>query len=80
MSIFLLVWILGEIADTLHDNGIVIFSVLQGNVGLQIHVISMIFFSTILWLRFYYSERSSKIMVEEESGAGSGSSSSNSLK
>ena len=53
MSIFLLVWILGEIADTLQDNGIVIFSVLQGNVGLQIHVISMIFFSTILWLRFY---------------------------
>jgi hypothetical protein len=80
MSIFLLVWILGEIADTLQDNGIVIFSVLQGNVGLQIHVISMIFFSTILWLRFYYSERSSKIMVEEESGAGSGNSSSNSLK
>lgn len=80
MSIFLVIWILGEIPDTLQDNGIVIFSVLQGNVGLEIHVISMIFFSTILWLRFYYSERSSKIMVEEESGAGSGNSSSTSLK
>jgi hypothetical protein len=76
MSIFLVVWILGEIGDTLQDNGIAIFSVLQGNVGLQIHVISMIFFSIILWLRFYYSERSSKMMVEEESGAGSGNSSS----
>ena len=77
MSIFLVVWILGEIGDTLQDNGIVIFSVLQGNVGLQIHVISMIFFSIILWLRFYYSERSSKMMVEEESG---GNSSRTSLK
>ena len=80
MSIFLVIWILGEIVDTLQDNGIVIFSVLQGNVGLQIHVISMIFFSIILWLRFYYSERSSKMIVEEESGAGSGNSSSTSLK
>jgi hypothetical protein len=80
MSIFLVVWILGEIGDTLQDNGIGIFSVLQGNIGLQIHVISMIFFSIILWLRFYYSERSSKMMVEEESGAGSGNSSSTSLK
>ena len=80
MSIFLVIWILGEIGDTLQDNGIVIFSVLQGNVGLQIHVISMIFFSIILWLRFYYSERGSKMMVEEESAAGSGNSSSTSLK
>lgn len=78
MSVFLVVWILGEIGDSLQVNGIVIFSVLQGNVGLEIHVISMILFSIMLWLRFYYSERSGKMMVEEELGAGSGNSGSSS--
>ncbi|MBV9176305.1 MAG: hypothetical protein JO297_04650 [Nitrososphaeraceae archaeon] len=53
---------------------------MKGNVGLQIHVISMSLFSIILWLRFYYSERSGKMMVEEESGVGSGNNSSTSLK
>ena len=49
----------------LHDNGIVVFSALQSDVGLGIHVVSMVFFSVMLWLRYYYSERSSKKMVED---------------
>ena len=79
MSVFLVVWILGEIGDSLRVSGIVIFSVLQGNVGLEIHVISMILFSIMLWLRFYYSERSGKMIVEKELGAGSDSSGRSSL-
>jgi hypothetical protein len=39
--------------------------VLQGNLGLEIHVVSMVFFSLMLWLRFYYSERSGKKMIED---------------
>jgi hypothetical protein len=80
MSVFLVVWILGEIGDSLQVNGIVIFPVLQGNVGLEIHALSMILFSIMLWLRFYYSERSGKMIVEEELGAGSGNSDNSSLK
>jgi hypothetical protein len=64
MSIFLVVWILGEIAGSLQDTGIIVFTALQGDIGLEIHVVSMVFFSIMLWFRFYYSERSGKKMIE----------------
>jgi hypothetical protein len=64
MSIFLVVWILGEIASNLQDSGIIVFTALQGDIGLEIHVVSMVFFSIMLWLRFYYSERSGNKMIE----------------
>jgi hypothetical protein len=64
MSIFLVVWILGEIAGSLQDNRIIVLTALQGDIGLEIHVVSMVFFSIMLWLRFYYSERSGKKMIE----------------
>jgi hypothetical protein len=64
MSIFLVVWILGEIAGSLQDSGIIVFIALQADIGLEIHVVSMVFFSIMLWLRFYYSERSGKKMIE----------------
>jgi hypothetical protein len=66
ISIFLVVWILGEIVGNLEDNGIMVFPALQGNIGLEIHVVSMVLFSLVLWLRFYYSERSGKKMIEDE--------------
>jgi hypothetical protein len=56
---------LGEIVGTLEDAGIIVFPALQENLGLEIHVISMVFFSSMLWLRFYYSERSGKKMIED---------------
>ncbi|HET7149269.1 MAG TPA: hypothetical protein VFI73_12305 [Candidatus Nitrosopolaris sp.] len=64
MSIFLVVWILGEIAGSLQDNRLIVFTALQGDIGLEIHVVSMVFLSIMLWLRFYYSERSGKKMIE----------------
>ena len=66
ISIFLVVWILGEIVGSLEDNGIIVFPALQGNIGLEIHVVSMVLFGLMLWLRFYYSERSGKNMIEDE--------------
>jgi hypothetical protein len=48
MSIFLVVWILGEIAGSLQDNRIIVFTALQGDIGLEIHVVSMVFFSIML--------------------------------
>ena len=53
-----------EIAASLQDSGIIIFAAVQRDIGLEIHVVSMIFFSIMLWLRFYYSERSGKRMIE----------------
>lgn len=64
ISIFIIIWILGEIAGILRDSGIISLSVLQGDVGLEIHVVSMFFFSMLLWVRFYYSQRSGRRMIE----------------
>ncbi len=71
MSIFIIIWILGEITDILQDNGIPVLSAQQGDVGLEIHAISMVFFSMMLWFRFYYSERSGKKMIEDVADASS---------
>jgi hypothetical protein len=64
MSLFLVVWVLGEIAGSLQVSGIIVFTALQGDIGLEMHFLSMVFFSIMLWLRFYYSERSGKNMIE----------------
>jgi len=64
ISIFIIIWILGEIAGILRDSGIISLSALQGDVGLEIHVVSMFFFSMLLWVRFYYSQRSGRRMIE----------------
>ena len=65
ISIFIIIWISGEISGILQDSGIIVFSPVQGDIGLEIHVVSMVFFSMMLWLRYYYSERSGKKMIED---------------
>ena len=64
ISIFIVVWILGELVNTLGENGIAIFSSLYEDIGLQVHLVSMILFTIMLWVRFYYSQRSRKKMVD----------------
>jgi hypothetical protein len=39
-------------------------SSLQGDIGLEIHVASLVFLSIMIWLRFYYSQRSGKRTIE----------------
>ena len=65
LSIFIIIWTLGDMVSILHDNGIVGFSALQSELGSGIHVVSMVFFSVMLWLRYYYSQRSSKKLIED---------------
>ena len=64
ISIFIIIWTLGEIASILRDNGMIVPSIIQGDIGLEIHVVSMFFFSIMLWLRFYYSKRSGRKIIE----------------
>jgi hypothetical protein len=61
ISIFMAVYILGEIIE---NNRIAIFSVLPPDIGPQIHVGSAIFFTIMIWFRFYYAEKRGKKMVE----------------
>ena len=80
ISIFIAVYILGEIIE---NNRIAVFSALQPDIGPQIHIGSAIFFTIMVWFRFYYAEKRGKKMVESSSiddgssNDGSGSSSSN---
>ena len=55
------VYILGEIIE---NNRIAIFSALPPDIGPQIHVGSAIFFTIMIWFRFYYAEKRGKKMVE----------------
>jgi hypothetical protein len=64
ISIFIAVYILGEIIE---NNRIAIFSTLPPDIGSQIHVGSAIFFTIMVWFRFYYAEKRGKKMVESSS-------------
>jgi hypothetical protein len=79
ISIFIAVYILGEIIE---NNRIAIFSALPPVIGPQIHVGSAIFFTIMIWFRFYYAEKRGKKMIEssidnDNSTGGSNISSSN---
>jgi hypothetical protein len=78
ISIFIAVYILGEIIE---NNRIAIFSTLSPDIGSQIHIGSAIFFTIMIWFRFYYAEKSRKNMVESsidnDNSSRSGSSSNN---
>ncbi len=58
ISIFIIIWILGGVADILQDSGIIVLSSMQGDIGLEIHFASLVFLSIMIWLRFYYSQKS----------------------
>jgi glucan phosphoethanolaminetransferase (alkaline phosphatase superfamily) len=61
ISIFIAVYLLGAIIE---NNKIAIFSTLPPNLGSQIHVGSAIFFTVMMWFRFYYAEKRGKKMIE----------------
>ena len=68
ISVFIIIWILGEIIGILQEYQIVILSPIFNwlpDISLQIHLLSMIFLSVMLWIRFYYSERRQKRLIDD---------------
>jgi hypothetical protein len=65
ISIFIIIWVSGQVVDILQESGIIMLSPLQGDIGLEIHVVSLVFLSIMLWVRFYYSERSVRRIIED---------------
>jgi hypothetical protein len=61
ISVFITVYIIGEIIE---NTKIAAFSILPPDIGSQIHVGSAIFFTIMVWFRFFYAEKSGKKMVE----------------
>jgi hypothetical protein len=63
ISIFILIWITGEIVDLLGEERVVeLFSISE--IGVYVHVLAMAMFSAMLWIRFYLSERSGKRIAD----------------
>jgi hypothetical protein len=64
ISIFILIWIGGEFVTTLYESGSFNFPFELHDLGMQIHLVSMILFASIIFVRFYYSYWSSHKIVE----------------
>jgi hypothetical protein len=68
ISVFIVIWILGEIIGVLQEYQIVMLSPIftwLPDISLQTHLLSMIFLSVMLWIRFYYSERRQKRLIDD---------------
>lgn len=68
ISIFIVIWIAGEIADLLHDLG-TIGSILPSDLGIKIHLMAMIFFCGMVLIRFYLAKQSGKTMIDDFQGS-----------
>jgi hypothetical protein len=65
ISIFIIIWVSGQVVDILQESGIIVLSPLQADIGLEMHVVALVFLSIMLWVRFYYSERSVRRIIED---------------
>ena len=62
ISIFVVIWIIGETVGILQEHGVIGLAV--EDLGMQIHLGSMVFLSCMLCLRYYYSKKGGKKMIE----------------
>lgn len=62
ISIFIIIWIVGEIFQH-HVQGDIGF-ISYEELGMSIHVTSMLSFSLIIWIRFYQARRTGKNISE----------------
>jgi membrane associated rhomboid family serine protease len=64
LSVFLFIWIFGELISILFDRTITILPGFQ-NIAMEIHLVAMIFFCVMLWLRFYTARNQGRKMIED---------------
>lgn len=64
ISIFIVIWIIGEMADILQEEGM-ISSILPDELGIKIHLAAMIFFCGMVLARFYLARQSNRKLLEE---------------
>jgi bacteriorhodopsin len=62
ISLFIVIWIIGEIVDLLGDEGVINLS--WNDLGMYIHVMAMGMFSAMIWIRFYLSRKGGKKMAD----------------
>jgi len=64
-SVFIAIMVVGGLVDLLLNKGMIKVSSAFQELGFLIHVGSMIFFSMMIWLRYYNSKKTGKKMIEE---------------
>jgi len=63
ISLFILIWIIGEIVNSLEEEGAIrLFSI--SGISMYIHLLAMATFTAMLWTRFYLSHKSGKKMAD----------------
>jgi uncharacterized membrane protein SirB2 len=62
ISLFIVIWIIGELMDLLEEGSIKLLS--DSEIGVYVHILAMAMFSAMLWIRFHMSEKSGKKMVD----------------
>lgn len=65
ISVFVLIWIIGELANVLLENGLISVPSTMSEIGYEIHVGSMVFFSVFLYARYFYSSRRGRQLIED---------------
>lgn len=63
ISLFIVIWIAGEMAGLLHEVGSV-SSIVSLEAGLYIHVGAMALFAAMLWTRFYLARKVGKTLAD----------------
>jgi hypothetical protein len=66
VSIFVLIWTIGELINVLIYNDIIYlpYQSPELEIGYEIHLGSMIFFGVFLYARFYYSRKRGKHLID----------------
>ena len=64
-SVFIAIMVVGGLVDLLLNKGMIKVAPAFQELGFLIHVSSMIFFSMMIWLRYYNSKKTGKKMIEE---------------
>jgi hypothetical protein len=66
ISIFVLIWISGEVANVLIQTGTVAFPAFLQEIGLELHVASMVFFAVFIYARYLYAYRRGKEILDDD--------------
>ena len=64
-SMFIAIMVVGGLVDLLLNKGMIKVASAFQELGFLIHVGSMIFFSMMIWLRYYNSKKTGKKMIDE---------------
>ncbi len=65
VSVFIGLMVVGAIVELAAENGLLKLPQFMQDLGFLIHVSSMVFFSLMIWLRYYFSKKAGRTMIEE---------------